>query len=152
MDFLFLCVLKLKKMEILGNCKDIFINKFVPFSIELVVYNSTFIAFTGNNDYDSMVNSMKAKSFQFISLLLQNEGVVISNLFLENLTKIIIPSITGLSVFVTEKLEYISQMHKDSKECPDNSYDILLFQIMLFLSRVLVRDPVMNQFTHLVKK
>lgn len=152
MDFLFLCVLKLKRMEILENCKEIFINKFVPFTIELVIYDNTFIAFTGNNEYDSSINSMKAKSFQFISFLLQNEGALISNIFLEHLTKIILPAISGLSLFVNERLDYLSQMNKDSKEYPDSNYDILLFQMMLFLSRVLVRDPVMTQFTQLVKK
>ena len=95
---------------------------------------------------------MKAKSFQFISFLLQNEGGVISNLLLEHLTAIIPQSISGLSMFVSEKLDYLSQMNKDSAEFPDSNFDILLFQIMLFLSRVLVRDPVMTQFTPLVKK
>jgi hypothetical protein len=152
MDFLFLCVLKLKRMEIIENCKEIFVNKFLPFTLELINLDKTLISFTGNNEYDSKVNSMKAKSFQFISFLLQNEGSVISNLLLEHLTAIIPQSISGLSIFVSERLDYLSQMSKDSADFPDSNFDILLFQIMLFLSRVLVRDPVMTQFTPLVKK
>lgn len=151
MDFLFLSILKLKRMEVLENCKEIFINKFIPFSIEMVSLDNL-ISFTGNTEYDSMVNSMKAKSFQFISFLIQNEQTTIPPTFLEHLTKILLPSITGLSVVINEKLDYLSQMHKDSKEFPDSNHDILLFQIMLFLSRVLIREPVMSQFSPLVKK
>lgn len=111
------------------------------------------ILFTGDKEVDSSLNSMKSKSFQLLSFLIQNEGSVIKNQFvIENLSKLVRLSISSLNAIVNEKMEYLSNMNKNNNEYPDNNYDILLFQILLFLSRFLGREPIVTQFTGFVKK
>jgi hypothetical protein len=96
---------------------------------------------------------MKAKALQLISFIIQNEGNIIKNNFvIENLSKVVNISISSLNFIVTEKMDYISNMSKDNKNYPDNNYDSLMFQIMLFLSRFLAREPIITQFTGFVKK
>ena len=96
---------------------------------------------------------MKAKAFQLISYIVQTEGNIIKNQFIiDYLSKIVNLAISSLNTVVNEKLSYLGEMNKNSNEYPDNSYDILLFQIMLFLSRFLAREPIVTQFTGFVKK
>jgi hypothetical protein len=153
LDFLFLCVLKLKKMNIIETCYEDFVIKFVPFATDIILMDKSLVSFTGNNEYDSIINSTKSKSFQFISYILQNEPATITNaLFMKYLTQIVSPLVNFLPVFVSEKLDYISNMKSGSSEFPDNNIDSLLYQMLLFLSRVLIREPVLTQFGPLCKK
>lgn len=95
---------------------------------------------------------MKSKAFQLISYMIQVEGVSIKNQsIVDNCSKVVNLAISSLNYAVGEKLAYLSEMGKDN-QYPDYGYDILLFQIMLFLSRFLVREPVLTQFTGFVKK
>jgi len=96
---------------------------------------------------------MKAKAFQLISYIVQSEGTTIKNgLIIDNLSKIVNLTITSLEFVINNKLEYISSMGKDRDDYPDYGYDNLLFQMLLFLSRFLAREPIITGFTGFVKK
>ena len=95
---------------------------------------------------------MKAKAFQVLSYVIQAESTVIKNeMMIQPLSKLVNLSVSSLNFIVNEKMKYISEMSKNSKEFPDNNYETLIFQMMLFLSRFLSREPIISQFSTYVK-
>ncbi len=95
---------------------------------------------------------MKSKAFQLISYMVQTEGHSIKNqTIVDNCSKIVNFAISSLGSVISEKMNYLTEMSKGG-EVPDNSYDTLLFQIMLFLTRFLAREPIVTQFKGFVKK
>jgi hypothetical protein len=99
------------------------------------------------------LNSMKSKAFQMVSYIVQLEGVtMLNNMLIESCSKLVTFSISSLNSIINEKLEYISNMSRGHKKYPDYNYEILIFQIMLFLSRFLAREPIVTQFSGFVKK
>jgi hypothetical protein len=156
LDYLFLSLLKLKKLNSLDNIFSLYVGKYLPFTIETISYSNqqegNLILFTGDKEVDTQLNTMKAKAFQLVSYIVQAEGATIKNqLIVDNCSKVVNLAISSLNFVVSDKLSYLSEMGKDT-QFPDHGYDALLFQIMLFLSRFLVRDPVLTQFTGFVKK
>ena len=150
--------MKVKKLNALEDILGPFyINKYLPFTVMTLSYSnithSNLILFTGDKDIDTSLNSMKAKAFQLISVIIQSEGHSIKNLsIIENLSNTVNLAISTLSYVVEDKVAYISEMDKNNVNAPDNSYDFLLYQIMFFLSRFLTREPIVTQFTGFVKK
>jgi hypothetical protein len=156
MDYFFLSLLKLKKLSVLDKAQNLYVNNYLPFAIQTLHYsliNENLISFTGMKDFDSHLNSMKSKSLQFICYLIQLEGSSIKNdLIIEHGSKIVKLAISTLENTISFKLGYIMEMHKGNIDSPDYNYDILLFHILLFLSRFLTREPILTQFTPYIKK
>jgi hypothetical protein len=144
-------------MDMLETVITVYVNKFLVFSIDALTCSNTsqfnYIIFTENMQIDNSLNSMKAKALQFISFIIQNESNSLKNNFvIENLTKLVNICISSLNCVLLEKMNYISNMSKDSKDYPDNNYQNLIFQTLVFLSKFLTKEPIVTQFTGLVKK
>ena len=166
LDLFFLILLKMKKLSLLGNIIPTFINSFLSviiacISIEAKIYENgdlfssgNLISFSDRIEVDSNLNSMKAKAFQVLSYIIQTEsgGVIKNEIIIQPLSKLVNLTVSSLYYIVNEKMKYISEMSKSSKEFPDNNYENVIFQMMLFLCRFLTREPIISQFTGYVKK
>lgn len=154
-DYLFLSLLKMKKLHRIESILKIYIAKFIPFAIEIIQTGTTgnIISFTGIKEVDNTVNTMKSKAFQFVSFVVQNEGVTIKDdITREAGFKLIDITIASLENLVNERIPYLTQMSSDSQEYPDFSYETLMFQMILLQSRFLSREPFIEKFTPLVKR
>lgn len=157
-DFLFLSLLKFKKLDLVDKIYQHYTTKFIPYSVNMVSFTipevmPNLICWTGDKEFDSIMNSMKGKALQFISFLVQMEGTTIKDTFLvENVSQIVNLAINNLNLILVTKLPYISEMSTDNINHPDHSYGFLLYHIFLFFSRFLTREPIISHFKTLVKK
>jgi hypothetical protein len=153
--------MKLRKLEKLDGALNLYSNKFLKYAVDLIqkphqgVWEEFFIVWTGNKDFDNILNGMKSKSFQFISYLIQCEGQIIkTNIIIETVTQLVQSCTLNLNYVVQNKFEYLNNLEPGNitnNEFPDYNYDSLLFQIFLFLSRFLSREPIITHFTTFVK-
>jgi hypothetical protein len=105
-----------------------------------------FIAWEKNSHFDNTINGMKAKAFQFINSLLQKKEKVIDNGLVEGYTGLIRACLQNLEFVVSQKFSYLQEMDKESLDFPDYNYENLLYQVLLFLSRILIREPFVDNF------
>lgn len=152
-------VIKLRsRLNMMSKLYEPLAMKFIPFAINFAMMTVPevmpvyFIAWQGNNAFDTSVNSMKAKAFLFINSILQSKKEkIIENVLLPLYTELVQSSVTNLEYVVAEKFEYIQNMGKDHL-IPDYNYETLIYQVILFLSRVLIREPFINQFGQIAYK
>jgi hypothetical protein len=111
-----------------------------------------FIAWTNNSEYDNSMNSMKSKAFQFFNSLLQKKDKVIDTSFVEGYTELIKSCLQNLQFVITEKFSYLQEMDKESTTFPDYNYENLIYQVLLFLSKSLIREPFIDTFRSFDKK
>lgn len=156
-ELLFLMTIKLKKSEILtATLTEELISQYLDDACSTVLFQSetsSFISFTGLKEIDSALNLMKCKSFMWISILIQNEGIEIKNKTLvEKCMRLFFSVVAGFKIVLTTKYDYISLMTKDDIKYPDNDYSTLIFQANLFISRLLVREPIVNNMNKHIKE
>ena len=130
-------------------------------SKHVFIIQNPIISFTlsKNESLCSKINTMKSKCFQFISFSIQKISIKLTN---KSNTSFIIqdPSFIGLFVdlmkLVIKSLEDILSnkekflLIKTSKEgifTSDSNYNYLLFQMFLYLTRCLIRDPIKKEFS-----
>ncbi len=153
-NLLYSSVTKMRsRLNMIGKVYDSFAFKFVPVAIKLAMMNipnlmpDYFIAWTQNNHFDNSINSMKAKAFLFINSILQSKKEkIVENVLIPSFTELVQASVRNLEFIVSEKYQHIQKMNPDCHEYPDNNYENLIYQVILFLSRVLIREPFINQF------
>jgi hypothetical protein len=130
-----------------------FIKKFVPLACEMVLLTlpgeQYSISWSGIKEKDDVINSMKAKSLQFISLILQYEGTttIKDAILIEQASKIVNHIIANLKYFIVEKVNILIDLDTDGE-----TYETLIFQSLLFLSRLLTREPIITHFTPMAEK
>jgi hypothetical protein len=127
--------------------------RFIPTAIQLAMMTIPdvmpvyFIAWQGNSAFDISINSMKSKAFLFINSILQSKKEKITeNALVPLYTELVQASVRNLEYVVSEKFEYIQLMNKDGDQYPDYNYENVIYQIILFLSRILIREPFINEF------
>jgi hypothetical protein len=159
-NFLYTAVIKTRnRLGIFSNVFSQF-EKFINITVQLILINvpnymteNYSIAWSGESQFDNSINSMKVKAFQYLNSLVSNYKSKIND---ENLIKtytdLISASIRNLEFVVTNKFKYIQEMSKDSISFPDYNYENLLHQIMIFLDKVLIREPFISQFNSLAKQ
>lgn len=157
-EILFLVSMKLKKLEKLhSEIKDTFINCYLDFAINTIQYesqNRSFISFTNNKKIDCAVNSMKGKAFMWISMLIQYDGndeIFHPKLIEKSISLFSIIS-EGLKYLVKNHLDYLSKMNNLDNDYTDNEYNSVIFQANLFLSRILIREPMVSTMMPRIKE
>lgn len=100
---------------------------------------------TENEELDKVTNSIKAKSFQFLSALIQYGSNSMKN---EILQRICIQLID----FIRIKLDQMNFIRLNNFEKYEKSLDILFYHIFLFLSRCLNREPILSNFFPYIRK
>jgi hypothetical protein len=156
-ELLFLITIKLKKSELLPvSLNEELINSYLEDACSTILFQSeasSFISFSGSKEVDCALNLMKCKSFMWISILIQNEGNEIKNkALIEKCMRLFLSVVAGFKVVLANKYEYISLMSKDDVKCPDNDYSTIIFQANLFISRLLVREPIVNNMNKHIKE
>ena len=129
--------------------------------------NNPIIIFSKDENFSCNLNKMKSKVIQFLSYIIQISCSVTDMNFLEisdnsnsnnnndindknmelliiDLIKIIVKSFEDI-LNSSEKLNIIRN-YKNENLCEENGYNSLLFQICVFLTRTLIRQPIKNQF------
>jgi hypothetical protein len=150
---LFLSCLKLKKLDKIDNLIEEYINKFIPFTSEMVLYTPLNqqhpIIWTGVKETDNVFNSMKSKALQFISLMIQYNGVqtIRNQVLLEHTTKLVNPMIASIKFVISDKMSILNELEREGEQ-----YETLIFQTMLFFSRLFTRDPVITHFQTMVEE
>jgi hypothetical protein len=91
---------------------------------------------------------MKSKALQVLSYVVQNDNSVqIKNpVLIENIMRIMNVIFNNLNYVITEKSAYLNEMNRSNDNYRDNGYDNILFQILLFFTRVLTREPFMGEY------
>lgn len=157
-EILFLVSMKLKKLDKLhSEIKETFINCYIDFAISTIQYesqNRSFISFTNNKKIDCAVNSMKGKAFMWISMLIQYDGndeIFHPKLIEKSISLFSIIS-EGLKYLVKNHLDYLSKMNNLDNDYSDNEYNSVIFQANLFLSRILIREPMVSTMMPRIKE
>jgi hypothetical protein len=143
----------LKKLSKINEVLEVYISKYIPFTTNMILLTSQDwliypIFWTENKEYDSMVNTMKAKALQFYSFVIQNENLIsIKNpVLIENIMRIMAVIFDNLNFVIREKSNYLNEMNRNNENFRDNGYQNILYQILLLFSRILTRDPFMTNF------
>jgi hypothetical protein len=103
------------------------------------------IYITENEELDKVMNSIKAKSFQFLSALIQYGSNTIKNELLQGIC-------IQLIDYIIKNLDYLVLNKLNNFEKYEKCLDILFYHIFLFLSRCLNREPILTNFFPYVKK
>ena len=159
-ELLFLTSMKLRKINNLNsNFKEEFINSYLSFAVEAIEYETqgrSFMSFTNNHLIDSSINGMKGKAFMWISMLIQYDGTeIIQHPKLVEISISLFKLITsGFKYIIKNHMTYLSKMtnNASNKELQDNEYSFIIFQANLFLSRVLIREPLHTTMINNIKE
>ena len=122
------------------------------------------IVFNSDENKYSEINHMKSKVFQFLSLIVQSSTLGKRNIDDENknlindqelvelvnkIIKLIIDSFQDI-LRNKEKFYFLRKNREIDEE--EDSFNILLFQICVFLTRTLIREPIKSQFSPHMKQ
>ena len=142
-------------------------DKYAQFSYELLTLSisnvttngeDNVVYYTDNSKVNGRVNSMKSKAFQFLTRIIETykEELVNEKMILlsTKLTKIIMNSIDytiknkKLSLF-TQEID-INDAKNQNDLVNQNEFNTLIFSMLAFLTRALIREPIKTQFTPLL--
>lgn len=159
-EIIFMLCMKLKRNnKFSDHVKEEFIDKYLEYAIECSQFEFDkneikFLHISENSNFDKVVNAMKGKSLMWISMLIQYDGSeTISNYRLINCAMRLFEYITnGFKYIIRNNLDYLSRINSNLKdETKDNEYNTLVFQACLFLSRVLIREPLVSTMVSNIK-
>jgi hypothetical protein len=141
------------RLNMIGKVYESIAFRFVPIAIQLAMMTIPnvmpvyFIAWQGDSSFDISINSMKSKALLFLNSILQSKKEKITeNQLVPLYTELVQASVRNLEFVVSEKYHYIQNMDKDGDQYPDYNYENVIYQIILFLSRILIREPFINDF------
>ena len=159
-EIIFMICMKLKRnSKFTEVIKEEFIEKYLENAIECSQYEIDknvikFLHISDNPNLDKAINLMKGKSLMWISMLIQYDGAeTISNYRLINCAMRQFEYITkGFTYIIKNYLDYLSRINNNLEdETKDNEYNTLVFQACLFLSRVLIREPLVSTMVSNIK-
>jgi hypothetical protein len=148
---LFLVIIKIKEYENSYQKLEIMINRYANTCLQLILdqtipNNNLIIYITENEDLDKVLNSIKAKSFQIISAIIQYGSAEIKNTIIRDICyNLIDVIIKNLDFLVTNNIF-------KNIENFDKNLELFFYHIFLFLSRCLNREPILTNFSSYVKK
>ena len=159
-NFLHSSVLKMRnRLSIITQVLDSYNQKFITIAADLVtmtipgILHPQFIAFNGDSEFDNSINIMKAKVFQFINSIVSNYKTKLEEQYLTKIySNLIQVTIENLNFVVLNKFNYLQEMTKDSTTFPDYNYENLIYQMILFLSKILVKEPFVENFSSFSKQ
>ena len=96
---------------------------------------------------------MKAQCFQFINAIIPYFGSTIENEnFIKSVSILVDSSMSNLEYVLREKYSYLTNMSVDSKEFPDYKYELIINRILVFLTRLLCKEPIISFFSKYAQK
>ena len=111
------------------------------------------------------INHMKSKAIQFLSFITQISTLEEKNMdeeiknfindkeLVELINKIIVLIVNTFEDILNNKDKfYFIRSYKDSANEEDDCFNILLFQICVFLTRSLIREPIKSEFSTHIKQ
>lgn len=158
-QFLYSTVVKMRsRLNILQNVLEIFNQKFVATASQLVMMTIPgllephYVAFKGDSEFDNSINVMKSKVLQFLNVLIgQQKGKIEDPNLVKVYSTLIQSTIENLDFLVSNKFSYIKEMSKDSTTYPDYGYEHFIYQMILFLGRIIIKSPFMESFNEYSK-
>ena len=166
-DAFLLLIKKTKQFTISEQILLMLFEKYGNYSYELISLSvnnvsqaqENIVYYTTNGTLNGKVNSMKAKAIQFITRIIEGSKEEINNnslvLMTSNLIKMILASMNF--AVKNQKLVAFNQeidlnnIKGDSSEGIQNEYSLLIYSLLTFLSRALIREPIKKDFTSLIK-
>lgn len=137
-----------KKLNIDSSVINIFNKKFLTYVTQIVLmekfnnFEINKISWTSKKEFDTKINSMKAKALRFISSILINlKKIEISNEQKEEFIKLISYGIELLDNVILNKFDYLNVMSSNSLENPDYSYEEYLTNYLAFFEKILITEP-----------
>ena len=105
----------------------------------------------------NLVNDLKAKCFQFIAIIIQYSGKQIKNesmkLLSFELVKAIIINLEDFLLNHSNELNILdSKMNISYNNIDEEKINSLFFNMIVFLSRALIREPIKSEFSSLINK
>ena len=121
------------------NCFNFIVDQSIP-------NNNMIIYITENDSLDKTLNSIKAKSYQFLSAIIQYGSVNIQNTIIQEICLKLID-------LIIKNLDFLVHGNNfNFDKYDDKGLDLLFYHIFLFLSRCLNREPILTNFFPFVKK
>lgn len=151
MDLLFLVSIKVKDFENSYEKIETLINRYANTCLHFITNqnipnNNLIIYITDSEDLDKVLNSIKAKSFQLISAIIQYGSTDVKNNTIRDICYSLIDLIIkNLDYFVSSQILFNLENH-------EKNLDLLFYHIFLFLSRCLNREPILSNFMPYVRK
>ena len=113
--------------------------------------------FTNDLNTINLVNDLKAKCFQFIAIIIQYSGKQINNENMKilsfELVKVIIINLEDFLLNHSNELNILdSKMNITYNNIDDEKINSLFFNMIVFLSRALIREPIKTEFSSLINK
>ena len=138
---------------------NFFCDELLPIAINLVtstipeISPNYFIIWTGQKEFDTKINTMKAQCFQFINAIIPYFGTTIQNeKFIKIISILVDSSISNLEYILREKYSYLTNMSTESKDYPDYKYELIINRILVFLTRFLCKEPIISFFSKYAQK
>ena len=123
------------------------------------------IVFNADEKKCNEINHMKSKAIQFLSFITQISTLEEKNMdediknyindkeLVELINKIIILIVNSFEDILNNKEKfYFIRSYKESANEEDDCFNILLFQICVFLTRSLIREPIKTEFSTHIKQ
>ena len=153
-DFMYLIIIKLKFIDENEFRKRILLlfSKYGNFVYEIISTNKNnesqnpIIYICQNKELSQKMNILKSKCLQFISAIIQYLGESIKEENLINITS----SIIKLTINSLENLikDYINLLDNIISE--DDPLNLIIYNMIIFLTRCLIREPIKSNFESLV--
>jgi hypothetical protein len=152
-DYILSLMVKYRNLKKVEEIKEIIITSYINILVDSIYFtipeNSQSIFFTLDPDINKSVNSLKASALKTITYILQFERTTISNqILLTKLTELTSKLIPHLEyVHKNKMIKYYTQMLDDNYiDQEDDDRTLFLFNVFLFFSRMLAREPVISDF------
>ena len=111
------------------------------------------------------INLMKSKIFQFLSYIVQistlkekntdeeNKNLIANNDLVKLINNLIIKIVNSLEDILNNQNKYILiRSYKEPSNSEDDCFNMILFQMCVFLTRTLIREPIKSDFSQHIKK
>ena len=162
-----LLIKKTKQFEFSEQLLTLLLQKYGNYSYELIALSvnnisqasENIVYYSNNGNINGKVNSMKAKAIQFITRIIEGTKEEIKDTVLVLMTSNLIKLILSTMNFAVKNKKLllfnqeidINNINGDSSESTQNEYSILIYSLLTFLSRALIREPIRKEFSSLVK-
>lgn len=148
-----------KRLKLDNHILDIFNLKFIPYMTQIVLleqfnnFNVGKICWTSTKNLDNNINLMKSNALNYIFTTLSCfKKTEFSEQIIGGFTSLIKNGIELFEYLISNKYEYLKTMSNNSIEYPDYNYEILLYNYLSFISRVLLMEPFKNLFSSFIFK
>jgi hypothetical protein len=163
--FLYLTLLKVKiRLNLLDKLIHKYNDTFIPLAVKILNMNFNLdkldteqtgfqITWTGQELFDNSINAMKSRCLVFLNYYLElNKGADLTIHILRIFSGLVDPLSKALLDNISTKYNLISQFDQVMTQIQENSYQRLIYEILIFLAYFLSKNAVVKDFNPYINK